>query len=176
MSIIDTVSTLASPHLLLIKLAAVGVVLAGVVGVTWHARGVVADRDIAELHAARDKATAAASEAARAIERTRVANLEGIAREADTRTQIARRDAVAAADVSRRLREHIARLAGAATNDSPAAEPGAPAAGPGLLLADLFGRADARAGDLAAWADTAYNAGLACERAYDSLNAKGVIP
>lgn len=45
------------------------------------------------------------------------------------------------------------------------------AAGPALdLLAELFRRADARAGELARYADNARIAGLACERSYDALS------
>lgn len=154
----------------LIAAAAMAGVLAGAAG-AWHARGVVAERDIAELQAERDRATAAASESARAIERARITTLETIVHEADTRTQTARRDAVAAADVARRLREHVARLAGGAAADPAPAAAGEAAAGPGLVLADLFGRADARAGELAAWADEAHGAGLACQRVYEALRS-----
>lgn len=52
------------------------------------------------------------------------------------------------------------------------ATPGAgQAAGSGaVLLADLFRRADERAGELAAAADEARTRGLACERSYDALS------
>jgi len=38
-----------------------------------------------------------------------------------------------------------------------------------MVLADVLGRADRRAGDLASYADTTRAAGLKCERDYDSL-------
>ncbi len=40
---------------------------------------------------------------------------------------------------------------------------------PILLLADVLGRADQRAGDLAQYADAARVAGQKCERDYDAL-------
>ncbi|VWC27090.1 gp23 [Burkholderia lata] len=51
-----------------------------------------------------------------------------------------------------------------------AAPAGSPAAGDTLdLLADVLGRADQRAGDLAEYADRAGMAGQQCERDYDAL-------
>lgn len=48
-----------------------------------------------------------------------------------------------------------------------------PAAGDAIgVLADVLGRADRRAGLLAAYADAAHVAGLKCERDYDALTVK----
>lgn len=65
------------------------------------------------------------------------------------------------ADAARRWRDAI--------GNSPAGQ-NCPAAGDAIgVLADVFGRADRRAGVLAEYADAARAAGLKCERDYDAL-------
>ncbi|KVK90357.1 DUF2514 family protein [Burkholderia cepacia] len=83
-----------------------------------------------------------------------------------------REQARAAADVAdaaaNSLRKQVAELV-ARTRD-PAAPAGSAAAGGALdLLANVLGRADQRAGDLAEYADRARIAGQQCERDYDAL-------
>lgn len=94
----------------------------------------------------------------------------------DARRQIegARADAEHARNVSRGL--HVAannlasRLAERETcGDTAASGRGEAATGGTLLLADLFRRADERAGAMAAEADRARLRGNTCERAYDAL-------
>jgi hypothetical protein len=154
------------------------------VGAGWWGRGVVAQRDLATQAAAiaaerQAMATAsqAASELARAAERAAEDRIHQIATEANDAIRSAYQDAAAADRVAGQLRDHIARLAaqwaaGAAAEDPESAAAGPPAAGPGLVLAELFGRADDRAGELAAFADQAHAAGLACQRAYESLSRR----
>lgn len=77
-----------------------------------------------------------------------------------------RRDADA---VGLRLHQAARTRAGRACSDPGAAGGGTAAESPDYLLSELFARADARAGELAAFADAARAAGLACERAYGSL-------
>ncbi|MBR8234265.1 MULTISPECIES: DUF2514 family protein [Burkholderia] len=96
---------------------------------------------------------------------------QGIANDAAKERDKARADAVAAGGAADGLRKQVAALiadarrAGAAT--------GSPATGGALdLLADLFGRADQRAGELAEYADRARIAGQQCERDYDALTAQ----
>lgn len=152
------------------------------VGSGWWARGIQADRDAAQAAAAhaqalRSLADAAttASEQARAAERGASDRIHAIATEAHDAIQTAYRDAAAADRVAQQLRQHIARLvapaASGAASDPGAAPGGPPAGGTGLVLAKLLGRADDRAGQLAAFADAAHIAGLACERAYDEVRA-----
>lgn len=149
-------------------------------GSGWWARGIQAERDVAHAAAAhaqalRSLADAAttASEHARAAERGASDRIHAIATEAHDAIQNAYRDAAAADRVAQQLRQHIARLvapaAGGAASDPGAAAAGPPAAGPGLVLADVLGRADGRAGELARFADQAHAAGLACERAFDAV-------
>ena len=82
-------------------------------------------------------------------------------------------DARLARSASDRLRERVAALTAArcpsAAHDSEPALAGPPADAAGYLLADLFSRLDAAAGELGEYADRARIAGAACERAYDAL-------
>jgi hypothetical protein len=150
-------------------------------GAGWWARGIVAQRDAAQAAAAQAQAlrtladaATAASEQARQAEQAAAGRINEVAIHAHAQTQAARRDAAAADAVAGRLREHLARLAATASplaSDPSAAPGGPPAAGTGLVLAKLLGRADDRAGELASHADQARIAGLACERAYDEVRA-----
>lgn len=126
----------------------------------------------AEDKAAAAMAAASAVTAARAEEQRRSAAIQEVADAAKTDAARARADARAADGRHDRLRDYAAALAagcGAAAGDPAAAAGSAPAAGAGLVLADLFERADDRAGQLARYADQARIAGQACERAYDAL-------
>ncbi len=81
-----------------------------------------------------------------------------------------RADERAAAD--RRVRHTAKEFAarnGCAARYTGVAGAGQAGADPLDLLAQLFSRADDRAGELAAIADRARVAGLACERAYEAL-------
>ncbi|URI08768.1 DUF2514 domain-containing protein [Aquincola tertiaricarbonis] len=126
---------------------------------------------------AQDKATAAVAAAsavmaARAEEQRRTAAMQETVDVAQEQIAAARRDARAADGAADRLRQHVAALAsrcGGPASDPAAAAGSAPAAGAGLVLADLFSRADERAGQLAEYADQARIAGQACERAYQAL-------
>ena len=109
-----------------------------------------------------------------AKEQTLTATLETNAKE--TRrvqaTLTADRDRARAAE--RRLREQLAtitsryRTLDATGADSTPAGKQSPAGDAIGVLADVLGRADRRAGVLAAFADAAHAAGAACERDYDA--------
>ena len=159
-----------------IAAAALAALLAGVQ--TWRLHGEQTKH--AETRAAwaaerADIATRAAeAEAqARAVEAQRTAALETIRHDAQTEVQRARTDAAAAARAAGSLRQRAAALA-AACDRGPAPNPApaggsAPTSGAGLLLADVLGRVDDVAGELAAAYDQARAAGHACERSYTSL-------
>ena len=86
-------------------------------------------------------------------------------------TERARAAAAAAGRAGDGLRRHAADLA-RDCQTQPRAAPAsasAPASATGDLLADMLGRIDAAAGELAEYADRARIAGLACERVHDSL-------
>ncbi|MBB3012022.1 DUF2514 family protein [Cupriavidus alkaliphilus] len=125
----------------------------------------------AEQREGQANALAATSEAARAEEQRRTAEQRGIANAAAKERDQALADARAAVAIAEQLRVRAVRLAAAACAAShSAAAGGSAAAGDPLdVLTDVLSRADARAGDLAEYADRARIAGQACERAFDSL-------
>ena len=148
----------------------------GVQTARLHQAEAALERDRAQ-HAAQREAWAEGARAAaqryREIEAQRSAAHQEIVNDARTALNLARRDAGRAAVAADGLRRAAARAAaacgGAPTGDTAAADGGEAAAGPGLVLADVLGRADGAAGELAAALDASRAAGLACERAYDAL-------
>ncbi|WP_368035314.1 DUF2514 family protein [Burkholderia lata] len=80
---------------------------------------------------------------------------------------MARADAASAADgLRRQVSELVDRARGSASSS------GGPATGDAIdLLADMFGRADARAAELAAIADEWAIAGRQCESDYNALTS-----
>ncbi|MBY4725197.1 MULTISPECIES: DUF2514 family protein [Burkholderia] len=118
--------------------------------------------------AAAQKAQLAAVDAARTEEQRRTAAQSEIAKDANQQRTAALADAFAARAAAGSLQQRVDQLVAAARY--PAAAAGSPAAGDALdLLADVLGRADQRAGDLAEYADRARIAGQQCERDYDAL-------
>lgn len=108
----------------------------------------------------------------RHVEEQRRVLSDAAAAEVQAKADRARRDAAAGAAERDRLREYADTLAAAC--DRPAVDPAAaagsaPAASPGLVLADLRRRADDTAEDLATRLDLAHAAGTACERIHDRL-------
>lgn len=114
----------------------------------------------------------AAEKTQREIEQQRAKDLQEIAHVAEIKIAAADAAASTAAASAASLRDRAQALAAAgrrACGNPATAGRGAAASDPIGLLADVLGRADARAGVLAATADRARIAGLACEQAYDSL-------
>ncbi|WP_321967671.1 DUF2514 family protein [Burkholderia cepacia] len=129
-----------------------------------HADGVRAST------AATQKAQIAAVAAARAEEQRRTAAQSEIANDANQQRTAALADAFAARAAAGSLQQRVDQLVAASRHPSAAA--GSPATGDALdLLADVLGRADQRAGELAEYADRAHIAGRQCERDYDALTA-----
>lgn len=159
--------------------AVVGLVAGGLTG--WGLRDMAADNEAARLRlehaedfAAWERAARASEEAERAKERARQ---EAVNKETEDAKKDAAVDARRTADLraaNGRLLDHVARLAAYADqgcSNPPAAAGSAPAAGPGMVLADLYRGADSEASELAAAFDGARRAGLACERVYDAVRA-----
>jgi len=123
------------------------------------------------------RAAIAAEQAARGEEQRRVAAAGEIANAAQRQIDQAHADAVRARTESRGLRDAAARAAaacsGGGAEGAAAAESGASASGAGVVLADVLGRADDTAGELAAAFDAARAAGLACQRIYDAVAEAG---
>lgn len=93
-------------------------------------------------------------------------------RETHRLTELAQDHRAAADAAAGKLRNDLATFVAAAKSPSSAAVGERPAADTALdLLAGLFNRADARAGDLAEYADRARIAGQQCERDYDALRS-----
>ena len=124
-------------------------------------------------------AKAKATMEAREEEQRRQASIDKVRDDAEKQIARAESDALAARDAADGVLEQAKRLAaraGKCPSNPAATQSGAPAAEPSMVLADVLGRADARAGELAAAYDRASAAGLACERAYDSLLSGQVNP
>ncbi|WP_241300444.1 DUF2514 family protein [Burkholderia stabilis] len=111
-----------------------------------------------------------AVEAARTEEQRRTAAQSEIAKDANQQRTAALADAFAARAAAGSLQQRVDQLVAAGRHSASAT--GSPAAGDALdLLADVLGRADQRAGDLAEYADRARIAGQQCERDYDALTS-----
>lgn len=124
-------------------------------------------------------AEARALEVARTEEQRRIKAIEDITNESKKQIEQARADAAAADAVADSMHEQARRLAArggqCASNATTTNRSQAARATDAVVLAELFRRADAAAGRLAAAYDQARAAGLACERAYDAVrNAKAV--
>ncbi|AEI76565.1 bacteriophage-related signal peptide protein [Cupriavidus necator N-1] len=157
-------------------MVAVGAVLGGVLA--WWLQGnryerqlSECGRELAELHAEQARQVAEAVNAARLEEQRRTAAQTEIANAAIQQAEAARVDARAADTARRELLARATALANASRGpgDPATVGGGAPAATPVDLLADVLGRADARAGELAAALDASHGAGRTCERSYDAL-------
>ncbi|KVU99789.1 hypothetical protein WK76_02575 [Burkholderia ubonensis] len=97
-----------------------------------------------------------------------------IATDAAKERDQARVDAAAAASAADGLRRQVAALVAGIRRSATSA--GGSSAGDALdLLADVLGRADARAGELATIADERGIAGQQCERSYDALTSDAQI-
>ncbi|MBR8344248.1 DUF2514 family protein [Burkholderia ambifaria] len=126
--------------------------------------------EISAMRADAARAQAQAVAEARAEEQRRTAAQSEIAKDANQQRTAALADAFAARAAAGSLQQRVDQLVAAARH--PAAATGSPPAGDALdLLADVLGRADQRAGELAEYADRARIAGQQCERDYDALTA-----
>ena len=149
------------------RLAAYALACALLFGAGWIAQGWRLNAQIAQMQADQAQALTAAIQQARAEEQRRQIALEGIRKDANEQIAIAVADAAAADTAAVGLQQQVDRLA---ARRCPASTAGSPAADPaGLLLADLLGRIDQRAGELAAYGDRARIAGDACVKAYLSV-------
>lgn len=138
----------------------------------WLTNGWRLGEQIAEIRADHAQALSDAQSRARQIEAGWYAGMLEVQRNAQDKLDAAAADAAAAGSAAERLRERVAEL-----SRRPAACPAATGGGEAaeaarLVLADVLSRIDAAAGELAAYADRARVAGMACEAAYDSLAAR----
>lgn len=152
---------LIAPYRILIVLAAIAIAYTG--GRWQQKRADAVQAQVEQL---------AAVTAARAEEQRRTEAQTEITNEAHEQAEKAMADARAAVTAADGLRRRIAQLVAASREHPAAAGAGEAADDPIGVLADVLGRADQRAGELATYADAARIAGSACERAYDALRAR----
>lgn len=130
------------------------------------------EKTYAENNAAAERLAADAQRAEQRLQNTRTLALAKIADAERVRSQeLAARNA-GLERRARLVRDQFARIAQALGEGSePAASDGSStAAGPGLVLADVYRSTDEAAVELARAFDGARSAGLACERAYEVVS------
>jgi hypothetical protein len=161
------------------RLAALAVLLLALAGAIWkiHHMGVVAGR--AEIQAAWDQDRAERAAATLAAEKTnaretlrRLEAQQETQRAQDKLLAQARADAARNAADADRLRDQSAEAARRwrdALGNSPTGEQCAAAGTAIVVQADVLGRVDRIAVDLADYADRARAAGLKCQQDYDAL-------
>ncbi|CAB4158487.1 Protein of unknown function DUF2514 [uncultured Caudovirales phage] len=168
------------PQALIAKLVGLLLLCLGCSWVGYEWRDRAAEAEIAQLHAQhayaqteQSKLLAAAERDYREREKRAIESLLETLNVTHARLLQARSDAAAARGSSDRLQKRVADLLAAraaeAAKSCPAARASPPADATGDLLADLFGRLDAAAGELGEYADRARIAGQACERAYGAI-------
>lgn len=155
------------PRWVLLALLAGAVLLVGV----ERTQVLKARADIAHLRADMAVAQAAAEKRERDKEAQRAADVQEVATHAQSQIDSLAADLADSRGVADSLRAAVDSARRRACPSAPAAGAGQgqPGADPIGVLADVFTRADQRAGELAEYADRLRIAGTGCERAYDSL-------
>lgn len=105
-------------------------------------------------------------------EQRRNAELQKIQADAQQRIDAARNDAVNAAAKSGRLQQQLTSIRKQLVGYSTSESIGNPAAETGVLLAQLLSESVERNRQLADYADRAREAGLACQKQYESLTRR----
>lgn len=105
-------------------------------------------------------------------EQRRNAELQKIQVDAQQRIDAARNDAVNAAAKSGRLQQQLTNIRKQLVGYSTAESIGNPAADTGVLLSDVLSKSVERNRQLADYADKAREAGLTCQKQYESLTRR----
>lgn len=105
-------------------------------------------------------------------EQRRNAELQKIQADAQQRIDAARNDAVNAAAKSGRLQQQLTSIRKQLVGYSTSESIGNPAADTGVLLGDVLSKSVERNRQLADYADRAREAGLACQKQYESLTRR----
>ena len=151
-------------------LAAAGaaLLLAGL-AVGWLWNGSIWGERYAQLELDHAQAVATGQQKAREEESRRAAAAEQARKQTQQELERYAADLADADSVAEQLRVENGRLRRTAENAAAAAG-GSPTLSTLILYSELLDRCDARAGELAGEADRRRIAGIACERAYDSLS------
>lgn len=151
--------------------AGVAVLLAWTHWQAYRQGGASARVELAQVRQQAAEQVASAERKQREIELQRTRDVQEAATHAQTRIDALAADLAASRAAADGLRAAAASAARRACPNPSAAGAGTREPDPGALdlLVDVLGRADARAGELAEYADRARIAGSACERAYDAL-------
>lgn len=153
-----------------IKAALVAAVLGGSFMAGYGTKRVIANGEMAQLTAKLAEERERALRGALEESARRLDAQKELVDAANQRARAYRADVDAAATTAVSLRQYTQELAArAATCDSAAADGGATAGAPGMVLAELSRGLEERGREAAAAADAARSAGLACEQSYDSL-------
>lgn len=118
------------------------------------------------------KAVADQKAADKKEEQRRNAELQKIKADAQQRIDAARNDAVNAAAKSGRLQQQLANIRKQLVGYSTSESIGNPVAETGVLLSDVLSKSVERNRQLADYADRAREAGLACQKQYESLTRR----
>lgn len=151
---------LAAAALALMALSAVG---------AWQWQANSYERQISDIRGEYAEAARQAEARARSEEQRRQTAIEGIRRDAQDKIAAVAADAAAADDAASRLRARVAQLSRRPARCAGTADGGDTAGEAGDLLALVSSRLDEAAGELAAYAERAANAGTTCQRSYEAV-------
>lgn len=151
---------LAAAALALMALSAAG---------SWQWQVNSYERQISEIRGEYAEAARQAEAQARTEEQRRQVAVEGIRRDAQEKIAAVAADAAAADDAASRLRARVAQLSRRPASCPGAADGGDAAGEAGDMLALVSSRLDEAAGELAAYAERAANAGAVCQRSYEAV-------
>lgn len=125
-----------------------------------------------QYNAGHAKAIAEQKAADKKEEQRRNAELQKIQADAQQRIDAARNDAINAAAKSGRLQQQLANIRKQLVGYSATESIGNPAAETGVLLSDVLSKSVERNRQLADYADKAREAGLTCQKQYESLTRR----
>jgi hypothetical protein len=155
------------------KLIALGVAVLALMALSaagaWQWQGNRYQAQISNLKAGYAESARQAEARARSEEQRRQTAIEGIRRDAQKQIAAVAADAAAADDAASRLRARVAQLSRRPASCAGATGGGDAAGETGDMLALVSSRLDEAAGELAAYAERAANAGTTCQRSYEAV-------